>query len=56
VQALTTDHHPRAFGVQRLLVEEGVDVVGGVAGLVVTGIALGLQLGLERCVHCCSPG
>jgi len=39
VQALTTDDHPRALGVQRLLVEEGMDMVRGVGGLVILGTA-----------------
>ena len=37
VQALALDDHPRAFGVQRLLVEKGVDMVRRIQGLIVGG-------------------
>ncbi|MCY1280739.1 hypothetical protein D9M70_295310 [compost metagenome] len=48
VEALAANDHPRPFGVQRLLVEEGMDVVGRIGCLVVTGFTLGLELS----VHC----
>ncbi|MNS65894.1 hypothetical protein D3C72_990850 [compost metagenome] len=48
VQAFATDDHPRPFGVQRLLVEEGMDVVRGIGCLVVAGLALRG----ERRIHC----
>ncbi|MNZ95285.1 hypothetical protein D3C78_1144270 [compost metagenome] len=51
VQAFAAGDDPWAFGVERLLVKESVDVVGRVAGLVVAGVALRLEGG----VHCCSP-
>ncbi len=41
VQAFATHHHARALGVQRLLVEEGMDVVGRIGFLVFTGVARG---------------
>jgi hypothetical protein len=47
VQALAAHHHLRPFGVQGLLIQERMDVVGGVGLLVV----LGLALRCEGCIH-----
>ena len=40
VQALTADHYAWAFGIQRLLIHKGMDMVRRVRGLVVLGLAL----------------
>ncbi|MNZ62528.1 hypothetical protein D3C78_806530 [compost metagenome] len=40
VQALTADHHPWPFGIQCLLIEKRMDMVGGVGFLIVLGVAL----------------
>ncbi|MCY1186858.1 hypothetical protein D9M73_277690 [compost metagenome] len=45
VQTLATDNHTRAFGVQCLLIKEGVNVVCGIAGLIVLGVALRFVIG-----------
>jgi hypothetical protein len=37
MQALTADHHARSFVVQGFLIDEGVDVVRSVGGLIVAG-------------------
>ncbi|MNM15076.1 hypothetical protein D3C81_252990 [compost metagenome] len=45
VQAVATDDHARPFFVQRLLIEERVNVVGGIGRLIVLGFALGFVIG-----------
>jgi hypothetical protein len=41
MQTVATDDHARTLFVQRLLIEECVNVVGGVGRLIVLGFALG---------------
>ena len=44
-QAITADHHPWAFFVEGLLVDERVNVVRGIGGLVIAGTAGRIEFG-----------
>ncbi|MNI53249.1 hypothetical protein D3C73_1080730 [compost metagenome] len=47
IQALAADHHPRTFGIERLLIHKRMDVVGGIGLLVI----LSLPFRFEGCIH-----
>ena len=44
-QAITADHHPRTFFVEGFLIDERVNVVSGVGGLVIAGAAGRIEFG-----------